>query len=189
MKIGLFFGSFNPVHIGHLAIANYIVEYADIDKLWFVVSPQNPFKKRNTLLDEIHRYRILIEAIDEDSRFKVSNIEFHLPKPSHTIDTLTYLKEKYPQHEFVLIIGGDNVAGLKKWKNAEILMSNYKFLIYPRPESNLSQIEIANYEIINAPLIEISSSFIRKAIKEKHNVRFFMPQAAFKYLDEMNFYK
>ncbi len=189
MRVGLFFGSFNPVHIGHLAIANYMVEYADIDKLWFVVSPQNPFKKRNTLLDEKHRYRLLLEAIGEDTRFFVSNIEFHLPKPSHTITTLTYLKDKYPGYEFKLIIGGDNVPGLKKWKNAELLITNYEFLIYPRPDTDLNRIDLPMYQIVNAPQIEISSSFIRNAVKEGKNVRFFMPEAAFKYMDEMNFYK
>lgn len=189
MRIALFFGSFNPVHIGHTAIANYIVEYGNVDKVWFIVSPQNPFKQRNTLLDEKHRYRLLQEAVGDDNRFFVSNIEFHLPKPSYTIDTLTYLKEKYPQHEFILIIGGDNLKGLKKWKNYEILVQNYEFIIYPRPNSNLENIEIKKYSVVNAPQMEISSSFIRQAIKEGKNIRFFMPAAAYEYLEEMNFYK
>jgi nicotinate-nucleotide adenylyltransferase len=189
MKIGLFFGSFNPVHIGHLALANYIVEFGDIDKLWFVVSPQSPFKERRTLLDENHRYQLLLRAVEDDSRFEVSTIEFKLPKPTRTIDTLTYLAEKYPQHEFSLIIGADNVAGLIKWKNADILMSKYKFLIYPRQAYPLDKIEINNFEIVDAPQFDISSSFIREAIKNGHDVRYFMPEASYKYLKEMHFFE
>ncbi|MCK5537636.1 MAG: nicotinate-nucleotide adenylyltransferase [Bacteroidales bacterium] len=189
MKIGLYFGSFNPVHIGHMALANYMVEYSDIEKLWFVLSPHNPFKRRSSLLDEYQRYQLLNLATNDDSRFEVSNIEFKLPKPSMTIDTLTYLVEKYPQHEFVLIIGADNAEGLKKWKNAELLLSKYSFLIYPREGIILDNIDIPNYQIVDAPQINISSSFIRQAIKNKHDVRFFMPESSYQYLKEMHFYE
>jgi nicotinate-nucleotide adenylyltransferase len=189
MKIGLFFGSFNPVHIGHLAIANYIVEFGGINKLWFVISPQNPFKQKNTLLDEYQRLYMLELAIESDERFEVSNIEFKLPRPNRTIDTLAYLKEKYPQNEFLLIMGADNMEGLSKWKNAEILMQNYTFLIYPRHGYSLENIPITNYRIINAPQMDISSSMIRDAIHKGNNMRFFMPEKSYRYLQEMNFYK
>jgi nicotinate-nucleotide adenylyltransferase len=190
-KIGLYFGSYNPIHIGHLAIANYMVEYTDIDQLWFVVSPQNPFKKKANLLADYHRLEMVERAIDDDERFRASNIEFNLPKPSYTIDTLTYLQERHPNHIFKILMGADNLTSFPKWKNFEMIIENYGVIVYPRPgyekpeNLNFRNIEYAD----NTPLMEISSSFIRQAIREGKNVRHFMPPKAWKYLDEMNFYK
>ncbi len=191
MKIGLFFGSFNPIHIGHLALANYFVEFTDLDKLWFIVSPQNPFKKRSTLLEDYHRYYLVQLAIENyTDKFKVSNIEFSMPKPSYTIDTLTYLSEKYPDNKFILIMGADNLLTLHKWKNYDELIKKYEIYAYPRPGFDTTTIKInAKYQIFNAPMIEISSSFIRKAISEGKNVDFFMHSKVAKYVNEMNFYK
>ena len=136
MKIGLYFGSFNPIHIGHLAIANYMVEFTDLEKVWLVVSPHNPLKQKNSLLSDQHRLQMVRIAIEYDNRFKVSNIEFNLPQPSYTINTLTYLKEKYPENEFVLIMGSDGLATFDKWKNYAELIANYKRYVYPRPDTN-----------------------------------------------------
>ena len=190
-KVGLYFGSYNPVHIGHMVIANYMVEFTTIDQLWFVVSPQNPHKTQENLLDDYQRLELLNRTIDGDSRFRTSNIEFSLPKPSYTIDTLAYLHEKFPNHQFSIIMGSDNLESLHKWKNYQVILDNYGIIIYPRPgfdESKLMQhpnISIAS----NAPLMEISSSFIRKSIKSGKDVRHFMPQKSWEYLDEMNFYR
>ena len=190
MKIGLFFGSFNPIHIGHLAIANYFVEYTDLQQVWFVVTPQNPFKEKKSLLAENHRLALVNEAIVYDNRFKASDIEFNMPKPSYTIDTLTYLSEKYSEKEFVLIMGADNIINIHKWKNAEQILNNYQIYVYPRPNIDISFLENKpQIKITKAPIIEISSSFIRKAIKDKKDVRYFLNPNVFKYLDEMNFYK
>lgn len=191
MKIGLFFGSFNPIHIGHLALANFFVEFTDLDKLWFVVSPQNPFKERKNLLAENHRlYMVRIAIEDIPEKYQASNIEFNMPKPSYTIDTLTYLKEKYPDFEFVLIMGADNLINLYKWKNSEEIIKNHKIFVYPRPGIDTDIIDTeADYKVFDAPNIEISSSFIRNAISENKNVSFFMPEKVAKYVEEMNFYK
>ena len=191
MKIGLFFGSFNPIHVGHLALANYFTEFTDLKRLWFVVSPQNPFKKRNTLLDDYQRLYLVRLAIEKyPQKYYASSIEFDMPKPSFTIDTLTYLSEKYPNNEFVLIMGADNLLTLHKWKNHEELIKKHKIYVYPRPNIDLSKLKTkANYKIFDAPLIEISSSFIRKAIQNKKNVDFFMHSKVAQYIDEMNFYK
>ena len=191
LKIGLYFGSYNPIHIGHLAIANYMVEYADIDQLWFVVSPQNPFKKKENLLADYHRLEMVERAIQNDYRFQASNIEFNLPKPSYTIDTLTYLQERNPNYSFKIIMGSDNLKSFPKWKNFEMIINNYGVIVYPRPgfdkfkTKTYKNIEIAE----NTPLMEISASFIRKAIKEGKDIRHFMPHKSWEYLDEMNFYK
>lgn len=188
-EIGLFFGSFNPIHIGHLILANYMVEYTDMDELWFVVSPQNPFKERKTLLPEIHRYAIVDRAIEEDDRFKVSNIEFNLPKPSYTVDTLAYLVEKHPNYEFSLIMGQDNLEHLHKWKNAAYLIENHLIYVYPRPNCKSVNLQSSNINLLDAPMIEISASFIRKAIKDKKNVSWYLPKGASKYIEEMGFYQ
>jgi len=190
MITGLYFGSFNPIHIGHLAIANYMVEYGGLNELWFIVSPHNPLKEKSTLLPDYQRLEIVNRAIHNYSKFKASNIEFSLPQPSYTVDTLAYLDEKYPQKEFALIMGEDNLQSFNKWKNYELLAEQRKILIYPRP--NCKQTvwhKHKNVELINAPHMEISSSFIRRAITEEKDVRFFLPEAAWKYIDEMNFYK
>ena len=190
MKTGLYFGSFNPVHIGHMAIANYIAEFTDCRQVWFVISPHNPFKKKSTLLDDYARYELLQLAIDDDSRFRVSDIEFRLPKPSYTINTLTYLSEQYPKNEFVLIMGSDNLPAFNKWKNHEIIENNYARLVYPRPGSEkYRQQEWKNLSFIDAPMIEISSSFIRDAIAGGKNVRHFLPPKVYEEIEKMNYYK
>jgi len=189
MKIGLYFGSFNPVHIGHLAIANYMVEYSDMDKIWFVVSPQNPFKEKKHLLKEHHRLRLIELATEYDLRFKASNIEFKMPHPSYTVDTLAYLKEQYPDYEFAVIMGEDNLKTLHKWKNYEEIVNNHTIYVYPRDNKTIPKRLYDNLVIVDAPLIEISSSFIRKAIKEKKDVRYFMPQNVAEYVKEMHFYE
>ncbi len=187
---GLFFGSFNPVHNGHLIIANYMLEFTDLDRIIFVVSPQNPFKKQAELLEDYHRLALLNEALGETDRYIASDIEFKMPKPSYTVDTLTYLKEKYPDISFSLIMGADNLLGLRKWKNSKQIIENHKIYVYPRPESDCSNNDyVKNIEIVHAPLMEISSSFIRKAVKEKKDLRFFMPERAWKYMKEMHFYE
>jgi nicotinate-nucleotide adenylyltransferase len=189
MKVGLFFGSFNPIHIGHLAIANYMLEYSDMDKIWFVVSPQNPFKEKKSLLAEHHRLRLVDIAIEDDFRFKASNIEFSMPQPSYTVDTLAYLKDKYPEIDFVLIMGEDNLKGLHKWKNADLIINDYQIYVYPRDNKTLEKQLYDNVIVLNAPLIEVSSSFIRQAIKEKKDVRYFMNTRVAEYVKEMHFYE
>jgi nicotinate-nucleotide adenylyltransferase len=190
LKVGLYFGSYNPIHFGHLAIANYMVEYTDIEQLWFVVSPQNPFKKKENLLADYHRLEMVERAIENDDRFRVSNIEFNLPKPSYTIDTLTYLQERHPGNSFSILMGSDNLESFHKWKNSEIIIENYGIIVYPRPGFDLSKVpDHKNITIVEgAPLMEISSSFIRTAIKNGKDIRHFMPQKVWEYLDEMNFY-
>lgn len=189
MKIGLFFGSFNPVHIGHLAVGNYMIEFTDLEQLWFVISPQNPLKRKATLLED-HKRRTLLEiAIEEDNRFRVCDIEFRLPKPSYTIDTLTYLKELHPGHEFVLIMGSDVLDTFSKWKNYSIIQSNYTRYIYPRPGHAVNAGEHANIRVFEAPLMEISSTFIRQALMQKHDIRHFLPHKVYDYITEMSFYK
>lgn len=190
MKIGLYFGSFNPVHIGHLAIANYMVEFTDIEQLWFVISPQNPFKKKESLLYDFARYELLEMAIGKEDSFRISDIEFRLPKPSYTIDTLTYLKEKFPRNEFILILGSDNLPAFHKWKNYQIIEENYPRYIYPRKGTeNIVWEQHKNIAIVNAPMIEISSSFIRKSISEGKDVKYFLPEKVYHQIVKMNYYK
>ena len=196
MKTGLYFGSFNPVHIGHLAIANYMVEFTELEQVWFVVSPHNPLKKRATLLEDHHRIRLVELATDEDDRFSVSDIETKMPQPSYTIDTLTWLKEKYPGREFGLIMGGDNLATLNKWKNAEEIARSYTLYVYPRKEKDVTVnkaveelIKMARIVIAEAPLMEISGTFIRDSIAEGKDIRHYLPREVWKYIDEMNFYR
>lgn len=188
--IGLYFGTFNPIHIGHMAIANYIVEFSGIDQLWFVVSPQNPHKIKVNLLDDYQRLEMVHRAVDDDPRFRVSNIEFGLPKPSYTIDTLTYLKELYPDHKFLIIMGSDNLDKLHKWKNYALIIGNYGIIVYPRPGFDRKNIEGQNNMVIcDAPLMEISSTFIRESLKQGKDMRHFLPPATWKYIEEMNFYR
>ncbi len=188
--IGLFFGTFNPIHIGHLVIANYIKEYAPITELWFVISPQSPFKKNQTITDDRHRLEMVNLAIDKASGYRASDIEFYMPKPSYTIDTIGYLMDKYPTKKFSIIMGADNLATLHQWKNAERLVELCQIIVYPRPgyepiNSNLN----ANVLVVNAPLMEISSSFIREAIKEKRDVQFFLPPKVWDYICKMDLYR
>ncbi|WP_447951373.1 nicotinate (nicotinamide) nucleotide adenylyltransferase [Chryseobacterium koreense] len=196
-KVGLFFGSFNPIHIGHLILANYILENSDMDELWFVVSPQNPFKEKKSLLKDHNRLDMVQLAVQNYPKMRASNVEFSLPKPSYTIDTLTYLQEKFPDHFFALIMGEDNLDGLKKWKNAETLIKNYQIIVYPRvfegdTSASLSDQKFRNHEnisLIKAPIIEISATEIREMIKLGKNVRPMLPPEVFEYLDGSSFYK
>lgn len=190
MKTGLLFGSFNPVHVGHMVIANYMLEFTDMDKLWFIVSPHNPLKKKSTLLADYHRLELVNRAIGDNSRMKASDIEFKLPQPSYTVTTLAYIKEKYPDHKFALIMGSDNLATLHKWKNYEVLLEENEIFVYPRPgDKELSFLDHPNVKLTEAPLMDISSTFIRNAIKEKKDVRYFMPDAVARYVKEMHFYE
>jgi len=190
MKTGLFFGSFNPVHIGHMAIANYLLEYNDLDRIWFIISPQSPFKNKSKLLADYQRLELVQREIDDDLRLKASNIEFGLPKPSFTIDTITYLREKYPNMDFNLIIGSDQLPSFHKWKNADILRETCKFLVYPRPGITDHQLlKEPEFIVVDAPLMEVSSSFIRKSIKEGKDIRHFLPPQVWEYIKEMHFYE
>ena len=189
MKTGLFFGSFNPVHIGHMAIANYLTEFTDLEELWFVISPQNPFKKKSSLLADYDRYELLKKAIGEDRSFKICDIEFNLPKPSYTIDTLTYLSERHPHCTFVLIMGSDGLHTFHKWKNYREIVKNYERYIYPRRGfENIDQGKHSNIKIIDAPIIEISSSFIRQSIKEGKNIRYFLNKEVYDYILKKHLY-
>ena len=192
MKIALFFGSFNPIHIGHLILANYIVEYTDLDELWFVVSPQNPLKSKKSLLHDHDRYDMVEMAIKNYPKMRVSDIEFSMPKPSYTIDSLTYLRERYPEHTFGLIMGEDNLVSLPKWKNYETLIKNHQIIVYPRVLSQDTDKEAITHENIckiNAPIIELSATEIRKMIREKKNVRPMLPPEVFEYIDTKGFYQ
>lgn len=188
-RTGLFFGSFNPIHNGHLMIASYMAEFTDLDQVWFVVSPQNPLKEKSTLLADHHRLAMVNLAVEDDPRFRSSNIEFKLPRPSYTIDTLTWLAEKYPAREFIPIIGSDNIASFRKWKNWEVLLAGYRFFVYPRPESPVPERAHPSFIPIDAPLITLSSSFIRQGIREGRDMRHFLPGKVWQYIREMNFYR
>ena len=190
IKTGLFFGSFNPIHIGHMVIANYMLEYSDIQQLWFVVSPHNPLKEKKTLLADYHRLELCRLAIGDDDRFSVSDIEFGMPQPSYSIDTLTYLSEKYPTREFFLIMGADGLTTFHKWKNSDLIEKNYHRLVYPRPGINCADLsKHKNMTLMDAPQMEISSSFIREAIRQKKDIRYFLPEKTFHYIQEMHFYE
>lgn len=190
MKTGLFFGSFNPIHNGHMVIANYFAEFSDLKQVWFVVSPHNPLKPAGSLLNDFQRLQLVELAIGDYRKMKVSKIEFGLPKPSYTINTLTHLQEKFPQHEFVLIMGSDNLHTFHKWKNYEQILEYYSIYIYPRPGFDGGDFKNhPKVKFIEAPLMEISSTFIRNAIKSKKDVRFMMPEKVADYIDEMNFYR
>ncbi len=190
MHVGLFFGSFNPIHVGHMALANYMVEFTDMEQVWFVISPHNPLKEKASLLNQNQRLYMVNVAIEDDARFKSSTIEFDLPQPSYTINTLVHLKEKYPQHTFSLIIGQDNLENFHKWKNYEEILKKYKLYVYPRPGAKSSELEQhPNVVLTQAPFIDISSTFIRDAIKKKKDVRHYLPEKAWQYIDEMNLYK
>jgi nicotinate-nucleotide adenylyltransferase len=190
LRAGLFFGSFNPVHIGHMAIANYMAEFTGIDQLWFVVSPQNPFKNEEKLLNGYDRTGLVHLAISDDSRFRVCDIELTMPKPSYTIDTLTRLSTMYPDHHFEIIMGSDNLVSLHKWKNYTDIISRYRILIYPRPgypdkPKNMEGL----MEWVNAPMMDISSTFIRDSIKAGKNMKFFLPDKVWETIDRMNYYR
>jgi len=192
MKVGLFFGSFNPIHIGHLVIANHMVEYSDLDQVWFVVTPHSPFKRKSSLLDNYQRLEMVYRATKDYTKLKPSDIEFNLPQPNYTINTLVHLQEKYPTHEFALIMGEDNLKSFHKWKNYELILENHHLYVYPRISNQKINTQFDAHKkinAINAPIMELSSTFIRKAIKAGKNVQPMLPQHVWEYLDEMNFYK
>lgn len=189
MNIGLFFGSFNPIHVGHLIIANYIVSTDIIDQLWFVLSPQNPLKKQKDLLNEYHRQYLLQSAIEGEHKLRCSTIEFHLPKPSYTIDTLTYLEEKYKTHNFVIIIGSDSFLNIKKWKNHEKLVKDYPIIIYKRIGFEIEENINPNIKILNAPFLDISSTNIRERIRNGKSIRFFVPDVVNEEIIRNHYYK
>ena len=189
-EIGLFFGSFNPIHHGHLMIANYFLSFVPFDEVWFVVSPQNPLKSKMTLAGEYHRLEMVNLAIGDFEKFRAIDIEFNMPKPSYTIDTLIRLCDKYPDYRFSLIMGSDNLASLDKWKNHEIILRDYNIYVYPR--KNFSENRFTQFQqvkIMNTPLIELSSTFIREAVKNKKNIQFFLPEKVYRYITDCNIYK
>lgn len=188
MKIGLYFGSFNPVHIGHLIIGSFVANNTDVDQVWFVVSPHNPLKKTSTLLNEYHRLHLVQLAIEKDEQLKASNIEFKLPRPSYTIDTLTYLCEKYPTHQFAIIVGSDSFQNIFKWKNYEQLLLNYSLYVYTRPGFEVEN-TAKNINVLKAPLLEISSTQIREAVKKGKSIRYLVPEAVREEIERNRYYR
>lgn len=192
-KVGLFFGTFNPIHIGHLIIANHLVEFSDLDEVWFVITPQSPFKTKQSMLDDHHRYQMVYEAVQDYPKLKPSKIEFDLPQPNYTINTLAHLDEKYGEdHQFALIMGEDNLKSFHKWKNYETILELYAIYVYPRVSEGTVDHQFKGHPKItkvDAPIMEISSTFIRKAHKAGKNIRPMLPESVWKYMDEMNFYR
>jgi len=189
MKVGLYFGSFNPIHIGHLIIANHVLNETDLQKIWFVVSPQNPFKKSDSLLNEYNRFHLVQKAIEGDDRLKASDIEFQLPKPSYTSHTLAYLREKYPNYQFSIIMGSDSFQNLGKWKNAEAIIENYPIIVYNRPGFPVKNTLKAQVEIMDAPLLEISATHIRDLIKTGKSIRYLVPEGVEEEISAYGFFK
>jgi nicotinate-nucleotide adenylyltransferase len=188
-KIGLFFGSFNPIHMGHLIIANLMAETTDLKKVWFVVSPQNPFKPSKGLLHEFDRYDMVRAAIYDNSKLEVSDVEFHLPKPSYTIHTLVQLHEKHPEKEFKVIMGEDNLVNFAKWKNYREILGQYGLYVYPRPHAQLAELkEHPNVTMVEAPTLDISATFIRNCIRKKQSVRYLVPDAVEAMIRAKGFY-
>jgi nicotinate-nucleotide adenylyltransferase len=175
MKIGLYFGSFNPIHTGHLIIASHILNETAVEKIWFVVSPHNPFKESDTLLNEYERFHLVQKAIEQDIRFKATDIEFSLPRPSYTVHTLAYLQEKYPSYTFVLIMGSDSYQNLPKWKNADVILNSYEIIIYNRPGFRVDNLLNERSTVMNAPLLEISATHIRKLVQEGKSIKYLVP--------------
>ena len=189
-KIGLFFGTFNPIHMGHMIVANVMLESTDINRIWFVVSPQNPFKKKSNLLHEFDRMEMVRAAVYENYRMDVSDIEMKLPKPSYTIDTLTYLNEKFPDKNFVLIIGEDNLHSFHKWKNSGKILENFKLYVYPRPSSLPSaMLEHGKVTLIDAPKVDISATFIRNFVKEGKSIQYLVPHPVADMITDKKFYR
>ncbi|TDK50093.1 nicotinate (nicotinamide) nucleotide adenylyltransferase [Algoriphagus formosus] len=187
MKIGLFFGSFNPIHLGHLIIAETIYDRTDLDEVWFVVSPQNPLKKRKSLIHEFDRLRMVELAIEDNFHFRASDVEFHMPRPSYTIDTLTYLSDQYPQHEFSIFLGSDNLKQFKKWKNYEQILEHYQVYVYPRPGEKVD-FSHSSVSEVDAPLLDISATFIREAIQQERSVRYLLPDTVVDYIRDKKLY-
>ena len=191
MNIGLYFGTFNPIHVGHLIIANHMVENSDLDEVWMVVTPHNPFKKKATLLDNYQRYEMVYLATEDYPKIKPSDIEFKLPQPSYTVNTLVNIKEKFPLHQFSLIMGEDNLQNLHKWKNYEEIVNNHSIYVYPRVFENKKELGFSKETIhkIDAPIVEISSTLVRNFIKQGKNVKPLVPKKVSEYIEQMNFYK
>jgi nicotinate-nucleotide adenylyltransferase len=190
IKTGLFFGSFNPIHVGHTVIANFMIEFSDLDQLWFVVSPHNPLKEKKSLLKGYHRLEMVRLALEDDDRLWESDIEFHMPRPSYTIDTLTYLEEKNPGMEFHLVMGADGLQTFHKWKHAGLIEQKYHRFIYPRPGTDMETLaDTPNATLMEAPMMDISSSFIRSAIRQGKDVRYMVPPGAYRYMRDMHFYE
>jgi nicotinate-nucleotide adenylyltransferase len=191
MKIGLFFGSFNPIHVGHLIIANYMAQHSDLEQIWLVVSPHNPLKDKKTLARDRDRLNMIELAIENNARLRASNIEFKMPQPSYTVDTLAYLAESYPQHEFALIMGGDNLASLHKWKNYEVILQRHLIYVYVRPEYALG--DLATHENVrllhDVPQMQISATFIRESIATKKSIQYLVPDKVLHYVEEGGLYK
>lgn len=191
-RIGLFFGSFNPIHIGHLIIANHLVEHSNLDEVWFVITPQSPFKQKKSMLDNHQRYELVYLATESYDKLSISTIEFGLPQPNYTIDTLTHISEKFEGIQFAILMGEDNLKSFHKWKNYEAILSDYHIYTYPRISEGKIPKAFENHPKIthvNAPVIEISSTMIRKGIADGKNVKPLLPKEAWKYIDEMNFYR
>ena len=189
MKIGLFFGSFNPIHHGHLMVASFIANHTDIQQVWLVVSPQNPHKTQSSLLNEYDRLHLAQLAIEDDAQIKVSDIEFKLPKPSYTIDTLTYLQEKYPQHQFYVIMGSDSFQNLPKWKNFEALIKNYQFIVYRRPGFEIIEDYGDDMQYLEAPMLELSATLIRNNCKDGITIRYLVPEDVRLEIERNNYFK
>jgi len=190
MKTGLFFGSFNPIHVGHLIIANFMVTQTDLKEVWLVVSPQNPHKQKSSLARDYDRLHLVQIAVDDNAKLKASNIEFGLPKPSYTVDTLAYLQEKHPKKNFVLIMGGDNLGTFHKWKNYEAILDNHEIYVYKRPKYDLGELQNhPKISLFEAPLMDISASYIRKCIQEGHSVQYLVTPPVFEYLESSNLYR
>ncbi len=189
MKIGLFFGSFNPIHHGHLMVASFIANHTDLQQVWLVVSPQNPHKTQTSLLNEYDRLHLAQLAIEDDAQIKVSDIEFKLPKPSYTIDTLTYLQEKYTQHQFHVIMGSDSFQNLPKWKNFEALVKNYQFIVYRRPGFDITEDYGADMQYLEAPMLELSATLIRNNCKDGITIRYLVPEQVRLEIERNNYFK
>ncbi len=191
-KVGLYFGTFNPIHIGHLIIANHMVENSDLDEIWMVVTPHNPFKKKSSLLDNHHRLEMVYKATKDYDKIMPSDVEFNLPQPNYTVYTLATLSDKHPNHHFNLIMGEDNLKSLHKWKNYEAILEDYNVYVYPRISEGKVETQFDNHpkiHLVNAPIVEISSTMIRNGIKEEKNMRPLLSNNVWQYIDEMNFYK
>ncbi|MFC4871291.1 nicotinate (nicotinamide) nucleotide adenylyltransferase [Negadavirga shengliensis] len=188
MKIGLFFGSFNPIHIGHLIIADIMQDQTDLDEVWFVVSPQNPLKSSKSLLHEFDRLRMVELATADHYKFRVVDVEFHMPRPSYTVDTLAYLSDRYPQYDFKLILGGDNLNHFHKWKNSTEILAHYGLYVYPRPGNN-KVIENENIKYIDSPLLDISATFIRNTIKKGGSVKYLLHPDVVDYIRDKKLYE
>ena len=191
MKIGLYFGTFNPIHVGHLIIANHLAEHSDLQQIWLIVTPHNPLKDKNSLLDDYQRLHLVHLATEDYVKIKPSDFEFKLSQPNYTINTLSHLQDKYPEHEFSLIMGEDNLKNLHKWKNYESILENHTIYVYPRISSDIENLALNNHKNIhkiNAPIVEISSTFIRENIKNKKNVQPLLPAKVWEYIDKSGFY-